>query len=135
MSTWIFLKHWTFWSWWANWLENINPFGRVCSDTTSTNNGMSFILLSSHGAAPSQETKPRAYTPMVLIIFSYLHLSPAFQLSVATNLVNCCCFCFLLMVLPLLFSIWQDICLQQLLLVLLHGHLRITDRPTVFLHG
>lgn len=97
-------------------------------------NGVSIILLSSRDTAPTQErTKPRAYTPTVLIVFSYSHFSPDGQLSVATNLANCCCFCFLLALLPLLFSTWPDS--HPHLLLLVHGvHTANSQIGTLFLY-
>lgn len=109
---------------------------RVCRDPTSTKNGMSMIHLSSHGTAPSQDRiKPRAYTLTILIISSYSHFFPDFQLFVATDSSNYCCFCCLLAVLSLLFSVWQGSYPQVLLLVLLYGHFKITERLTVVPHG
>lgn len=94
----------------ANWMETSTHMSRVCRDPTSTKNGMSMIHLSSHGTAPSQDRiKPRAYTIIILIISSYSHFFPDFQLFVATDLSNYCCFCFLLAVLSLLFCLARQL--------------------------
>lgn len=126
-------------------MGNINPYVRVCSDPTSAEmecQSFSYHLMTlllhqllirgwnvrrgeNRREGAGREGKPRAYTPIILIVaFPLFTFLSCLQLSVATNLANCCCFCFLLAVLPLLFSVWQCSYAQLLFLVLLYGHFK-----------
>ena len=109
MSAWVFLKHRTFPFWLANWMGNTNLHGRVCDTPQALRGEMPVVILSSsHGTTASEErTRPRAHTAIILIFYFLLHFSPDFQFSVATNLASCCCLCFLLVVLPVLFPSWH----------------------------